>query len=421
MNINTPIPSSLDLLRDLIAFDTTSRLPNAELINYIETRLNTFGIQCTQIPNIDGTKANLYCTVGPQNTPGVMLSGHTDVVPIDGQQWTRPAFELTEADGKVYGRGTTDMKGFVACAMRAAMVASQRSLSVPLHLGFSYDEEIGCVGVRSMIDLLANAPTRPAMCIVGEPTNMQVATKHKGKYSITARCVGKEAHSSVAPNTVNAIHLATDLVKILRELQQELIDAWQGSGEERLSVPYTTVHVGNIVADQALNIVPNLCTVKFEIRNVATDNPEALLSTIKKRMEPIVTAACKHLQQVECSQSVHTSIEPSSSVSDLPSVMPAVTFTIDNTYPGLNTHPEEDVVELVKSLVGANALSSVAYGTEAGLFSQVLGIPTVVCGPGSMDQGHKPDEYITLAQLERCDVMLDRLISYLEQQADETF
>lgn len=413
MNNTTAIPSSLDLLRDLIAFDTTSRLPNAELIHYIKNRLNAFGVHCTQIPNVDGTKANLYCTVGPPNTPGVMLSGHTDVVPIDGQHWTRPAFELTEADGKVYGRGTTDMKGFVACAMRAAMVASQQTLKVPMHLGFSYDEEIGCVGVRSMIDLLANAPTRPAMCIVGEPTHMQVATKHKGKLSVTARCVGKEAHSSVAPNTVNAIHLATDLVQILRELQQELIDAWQGSDEERLTVPYTTVHVGNIVADQALNIVSNLCTVKFEIRNVATDNPEALLRIIEKRMQPIVTAACEHMQQFECSQSAHASIEPPSSLSDLPSVLPAVTFTIDNTYPGLNTHPEEDVVELVKSLVGANALSSVAFGTEAGLFSQVLGIPTVVCGPGSMEQGHKPDEYITLAQLDHCDAMLDRLINYL--------
>ncbi len=410
MNTSLAIPSSLDLLRDLIAFDTTSRLPNADLIDYIQTRLDPFGIQCTQIPNADRSKANLYCTVGPEDTPGVMLSGHTDVVPTDGQQWTRPAFELTLADGKAYGRGTTDMKGFVACAIRAAMIASQQSLRVPLHLGFSYDEEIGCVGVRSMIELLAKAPTRPAMCIVGEPTHMQVATKHKGKLAVTARCVGREAHSSVAPNSVNAIHLATDLVQVLRQVQQELMDAWRGDDEERLSVPYTTVHVGNIIADQALNIVPNLCTVKFEIRNVTSDDAEALLKTIEDRMQPIINAACEHLRRVENAQPVHASIESSSNTL----MRPNVSFTIDNSYPGLNTHPEEDVVDLVKSLVGANSLSSVAFGTEAGLFSHVLGIPTVVCGPGSMDQGHKPDEFISLAQLDQCDGMLDRLVTYLK-------
>jgi acetylornithine deacetylase len=385
---STTIPSTVDILQALIAFDTTSRNPNRALIDYVAALLNEHGINSTIIADEASDKANLYCTVGPENTAGIMLSGHTDVVPVDGQNWSVPAFELTEKNNKYYGRGTTDMKGFVASAIRAALIANTKSMTTPLHLGFSYDEEIGCVGVRSLLDTLNNAPVKPAMCIVGEPTSLKVATKHKGKSSIVARCIGKEGHSALAPNALNAIHLATDLVNVLREQQETIKQRYKGS-EELSEVPYTTVHVGRINADQALNIVPNLCTVNFEIRHTAQDNPVEILNAIKSAADDIVIKA---RQQADTA---------------------AIEFDVWNAYPGLDTPVQAPVVEFVKSLVGANDTSYVAFGTEGGLFSAHCGIPTVVCGPGSMQQGHKPDEFIEQSQLQQCDDMLDKLVEFL--------
>jgi len=386
--------STRDILAKLIQFDTTSRLPNKSLIEYIGQLLEEHGIASTIIPNADGSKANLYCTVGPTDKPGVMLSGHTDVVPIDGQDWTRPAFKLTELDGKLYGRGTADMKGFVACAINAAIdAANETTLHTPLHLGFSYDEEIGCVGVHSLLNLLQQSPVKPAMCIVGEPTSLAVATKHKGKMSILARCIGLEGHSALAPNALNAIHLACDLVNVLRDKQSEIqtkAESRQAHPESDTSnIPYTTVHVGRIVTDQALNIVPNLCTVNFEIRHTAEDDPDKLLADIQREAFKIVEQARQKTP------------------------VAAIEFDVWNAYPGLNTKPESAVVEFVKSLVGANSTSYVAFGTEGGLFSEKVGIPTVVCGPGSMNQGHKPDEFIEIEQLDQCDQMLRRLNQFL--------
>lgn len=379
-----------EILSQLIQFDTTSRLPNKSLIDYIENLLQSHGLSATVIPNEDGSKANLYCTVGPTDKPGVMLSGHTDVVPVDGQDWTKPPFELTEQDARLYGRGTADMKGFVACSLAAAIQASKHSLTTPLHLAFSYDEEIGCVGVHSLLHLLQKAPIKPAMCIVGEPTSMNIATHHKGKMSVLARCIGLEGHSALAPNALNAIHLACDLVEILRQKQIEVQQAYDFKDTDPADVPYTTVHVGRIKTDQALNIVPNLCTVHFEIRHTAQDNPDQLLASIQQAANKLVQQARK--------------IAPRA----------AIEFDVWNAYPGLNTSENEPVVEFVKSLVGASTTTFVAFGTEAGLFSEKVGIPTVVCGPGSMSQGHKPDEFVALEQLESCDVMLDKLVKFLK-------
>ena len=385
---SSSIPSTVDILQALIAFDTTSHHPNRALINYVDALLKDHGIDSTIIADAASDKANLYCTVGPENTAGVMLSGHTDVVPVDGQRWSVPAFKLTKKNNKYYGRGTTDMKGFVACAIHAALTANTKSLTTPLHLGFSYDEEIGCVGVRSLLDTLNNSPVTPAMCIVGEPTSLKVATKHKGKSSVVARCIGKEGHSALAPNALNAIHLATDLVNVLREQQEFIRQRYRGS-DPLSEVPYTTVHVGRIIADQALNIVPNLCTVNFEIRHTAQDNPLEILNNIKAAANDIVVKAQKQADTA------------------------AIEFDVWNAYPGLDTPEQTPVVEFVKSLVGANDTSYVAFGTEGGLFSAHCGIPTVVCGPGSMQQGHKPDEYIELSQLQQCDDMLDKLVNFL--------
>ncbi len=376
-----------DILAQLIAFDTTSRNPNLALMQYVASLLSDAGVHSTLIPDSTGKKANLFATIGPTDRGGVMLSGHTDVVPVDGQQWTVPAFMLTESDNRFYGRGTTDMKGFVACALAAALKAAQKPLVTPLHLGFSYDEEIGCVGVRSLVDLLQQSPVKPAMCIVGEPTSLSVATRHKGKMSILARCFGKAGHSALAPNAFNAIHLASDLVSAIRATQASIREAC--NDPDLSGVPYTTVHVGRIKTDQALNIVPSLCEVFFEIRHTANDDPHAILNDITHSVKSLISEA--QLQAPEAN----------------------IEFEIWNDYPGLDTPADAEVVAFVQSLVDENTTTSVAFGTEAGLFSEKVGIPTVVCGPGSMDQGHKPDEFVSIDQIQRCETMMDRLIDRL--------
>ena len=377
-----------EILDRLIAFDTVSRNPNMDLMDYIKGLLAEVGVTATLIPNDAGTKANLLATIGPGDHGGVMLSGHTDVVPVEGQDWTKPPFELTVADGRYYGRGATDMKGFVACALAAGLKAAKRELKSPLHLAFSYDEEIGCQGVRSMIDLLREAPVRPAMCIVGEPTSLSVATGHKGKVALKARCTGREGHSALAPLAMNALHLGCDLVGVLRDVQAELRE--HGAQDGDYDVPYTTVHAAKMAGGVALNIVPNLCEVDFEIRNVAQDDPQAILSDIRARADAIVAAARDHAPEA------------------------AIAFEVNFSYPGLDTSRTADVVQFVQSLTGVNATNKVAFGTEGGLFSQDLDIPTVVCGPGSMMQGHKPDEYVEINQIERCDAMLNVLLDRLE-------
>jgi len=377
-----------DILKSLIEFNTISSNPNIELMNHVSELLSAHNIQSALIANGDGTKANLFATIGPENVPGIMLSGHTDVVPVEGQEWSKPAFELTEEDGKLFGRGTADMKGFVACAIATAIKASKLELKTPLHLAFSYDEEIGCVGVHSMIDMLAKAPVSTAMCIVGEPTSMRVAIGHKGKTGAHATCIGKEGHSALAPNALNAIHLGCDFIGALRDIQKDIED--KGVRDNDYDVPYTTVHAGKINGGVALNIVPNLCKIAFEIRNIAEDDPSIILDRIKGEASRIVDIAKQHTEEAD------------------------IQIEVYNTYPGLNTLPTSKAVEFVKSLLGANDTCKVAFGTEGGLFSQKLDIPTVVCGPGSMDQGHKPDEFISIDQLNQCEQMLDRLIKQLE-------
>ncbi|MDH5530273.1 MAG: acetylornithine deacetylase [Paracoccaceae bacterium] len=380
--------NSAEILAKLIAFDTTSRNSNMALMRYVEELLSEAGVTSTLIPNADGTKANLLATIGPEDKGGVMLSGHTDVVPVDGQAWKKPAFELTLSEGKYFGRGTADMKGFVACALSAGLAAAKRQLGTPLHLAFSYDEEIGCQGVRSMIDLLASAPVRPAMCIVGEPTNLAVASGHKGKVALKARCIGREGHSALAPLAMNALHLGADLIGVLRDVQADLRATGHHDGD--YDVPYTTVHAARIAGGVALNIVPSLCELDFEIRNVAEDDPRAILSRIRASADVIVAEARKTAPEAD------------------------IEFSENFAYPGLNTAKSADVVRFVQSLTGANNTCKVAFGTEGGLFSQDLDIPTVICGPGSMSQGHKADEFVEVAQIERCDAMLATLVDRLE-------
>jgi len=374
---------TISILDQLISFPTVSRDSNKALIAYVAALLNDHGIASEIIDNADGTKANLYASTGPSRVGGVMLSGHTDVVPIVGQNWTLPAFTMTERDGRLYGRGTADMKGFVASAISSMIAASKLPLAQPLHLALSYDEELGCLGVPSLLQMMADTDIRPSMCIVGEPTEMKLATGHKGKTAIRADCCGKEAHSALAPTAVNALHLACDLVTEIRALQAEI--ALHGAKDHDFNIPYTTLHAGILEGGVQINIVPNYAHLAFEIRNIAEDDPMAILETLKGRIAPIIEKARE--------------IAPDADIE----------MTITNSYPGLNTPLDHDIVSFMKSLIGSNATIKVAFGTEGGLFSQDLGIPTIVCGPGSMDQGHKPDEFVTASQLSECDAMLASL------------
>lgn len=376
------------ILERLIAFDTVSANPNRALMDYVAGLLAEAGITARLVPDATGGKANLWATVGPQDRGGVMLSGHTDVVPVEGQTWTRPPFALTEDGGRLYGRGTTDMKGFVASAIAATLAAAKRPLKVPLHLALSYDEEIGCMGVRSLVDLLQGAPVRPAMCIVGEPTGMQVATGHKGKVALRATCTGREGHSALAPLALNALHLAADFIGVIRAVQARV--AAEGPFDGDYDVPYTTLHAGKMSGGVQVNIVPNSAVIDFEIRSLAGVDVAALIDELRAGAEAIVAPLREGFPEAEI----------------------RVERLWD--YPGLGTPTDAAVVRFVQSLTGANGTIKVAFGTEGGLFDARLGVPTVICGPGSMAQGHKPDEFVTVEQLARCDAMLAALLDRLE-------
>lgn len=380
--------NSVELLEKLIAFPTVSRASNLELIDFVAKLLEARGIKHTVVASEDGRKANLFASVGPEAAPGILLSGHTDVVPVDGQNWTVDPFSMTERDGRLYGRGAADMKGFVACAVSACLEASQRDLKAPLQLALSYDEEVGCVGVRRLLPLLKTAPNRPLLCVVGEPTEMHVATGHKGKIAARAVCRGREGHSAFAPLALNAIHLGCDFVSSLREEQQRL--RLDGVRDDDYDVPYTTIHAGMFNAGVALNIVPSSCNVDFEIRYVGSDDPEQIIARLRREADRIASESIRIAPEAE------------------------IAIDITNEYPGLDTPPGSPAVAFVKSLIGANDTIKVAFGTEGGLFAREVGVPTVICGPGSMAQGHKPDEYVSLDQLRRCDEMLARLVGRLE-------
>lgn len=385
------IPSTIDILRNLIAFPTISRQSNLDMLDYIESFLVPFGARAERIAHEDGSRANLWVSIGPEGAGGVVLSGHTDVVPVTGQNWTHDPFTMVEREGRFYGRGTADMKGFLAAAIRAAMKATQRDLKQPLHLAFSYDEELGCLGVRSLIDALAARPERPALCIIGEPTGMKIATGHKGKTAYRACCHGHEGHSALAPNALNALHLGAAFIASLQAQQAALVE--HGSRDDAYDIPYSTIHAGIMRGGTALNIVPNRCEIDFEIRNIVEDDPDAIIAAIERDAEAI--AAPHHATFPEA----------------------AITIEEVSGYPGLNAPEDAPAVQLLRQITGDNAPAiKVAFGTEGGLFQTGLGMSTAVCGPGFMDQGHKPDEFVSGQQLNLCDAMLDRLLEVLARE-----
>ena len=380
---------TIEILNNLISYPTVSRDANINLIDYIAELISCDNVKPVIIKNKEKSKANLFASIGPKNNEGVMLSGHTDVVPIDGQDWTKPPFECTYENGLYYGRGTADMKGFVACAVNAFIKAKQLKLTNPLYLALSYDEEIGCLGVRSLIDMMEDLKYKPSMCIVGEPTSMSIATGHKGKTALRAECIGVEAHSALAPTGTNAIHLACDLINEIRIIQKEISE--KGYKDNDYDIAYTTLHVGKINGGIVLNIVPNHTSVDFEIRNLVQDDPSIIIEKLKVKIALIIKAARKTAPSAD------------------------IKITIANEYPGLNTDINSEIVSFISSLTGSNNTIKVAFGTEGGLFSSKLSIPTIVCGPGSMNQGHKPDEFVSEEQLINCDRMLETLIHRLQK------
>ena len=386
----TPSSSSPDLSAEgrawverLIAFDTTSRNSNLELIEDVRGYLAGLGVTAELVYNEDRAKANLYATIGPHDRPGIALSGHSDVVPVDGQDWSSDPWRVVERDGKLYGRGTSDMKGFIALVLARLPAFLEAELQTPIHLCFSYDEEVGCLGVRPLLDFLKSRPVSPRLAIIGEPTSMQVVTAHKGKLSTRCRVTGSEAHSSLAPQAVNAVQEAARLVAFLADMAEE--KEREGPFDPAFDVAHTTVHTGVIHGGEALNIVPRHCAFDFEFRYLPGEDAGALLERVKAR-----AAELEGPMRARVSGT-------------------GFAFEPISAFPALDTPPDAEVVDLAKSLTGANATAKVAFGTEAGLFSEA-GISCVVCGPGSIEQAHKPDEYVEVAQLAACERFLDRLL-----------
>lgn len=387
----TPEPRCLSLLKDLIAFDTTSRNSNLELIHFVRDYLGNLGVEAQLVFDDDAKKANLYATLGPQDRPGIVLSGHTDVVPVDGQDWHSNPFELTPKATRVYARGTSDMKGFLAVCLLFAPEMVKRELHTPIHFAFSYDEEVGCLGVRSLLAQLASRPLRPVGCIIGEPTSMRIIRAHKGKLSLRCRVRGLEVHSGLAHLGVNAVEAAAEAVTFLKAMARDFRD--KGPFDPELEPPYTTVHTGLINGGTALNIVPKTCHFDFEFRHLPQDDPEQLANALRHFVE---TKLQPEMHQV----SSETGFE----------------WEVLSSMPGLNTDEDANIVQLVKALTGANSTGKVSFGTEGGLFQQA-GIPAVVCGPGSIEQAHKPNEFIELSQLVECEGFVSALIDKLSSPA----
>lgn len=378
---------TLDILARLVAFDTVSAQPNVAIIDYIGGFLRDCGARTTRLESGQMGKCGLYAELGPAGPGGILLSAHTDVVPVDGQDWQRAPFELSREGDRLFGRGTTDMKGYVACMLQAVKRAQTAPLRAPLKLVFSYDEETGCLGIQEMLPALTNLIGRPRCCFVGEPTQMQIAVGHKGKAALRAVCTGQAGHSALAPQFVNAVHMAADLVAALRDLQEDL--ARTGAQDVEYDIPYSTVHVGKLAGGTALNIVPDHAELTFEYRHLAADTPALMMSHIK-----------------DAADSVTASYQPAFQAA-------AIHITEISAYPGLDVPLDAAVVAFAQRLAGGARTTKVAFGTEAGFFDQI-GIPTIVCGPGSMaGQGHKPDEYIELGQLAACDAMLAGVVAEL--------
>jgi acetylornithine deacetylase len=379
--------SSRALLASLIGFPTVSRDSNLDMIAFIRRYLDELGVESELFYNAERTKANLFATIGPRERGGIVLSGHTDVVPVEGQAWTVDAFRLTERDGRLYGRGTADMKGFIASVLAAVPGFVERALKLPVHLAFSYDEEVGCLGVRPMLAELERRAHKPVLCLIGEPTELKPVLGHKGKLAMRCHVKGAPCHSAYAPYGVNAIQYAARMIGRLEQIGEQL--AQPEHHDERFDPPFSTVQTGVIKGGRALNIVPADCEFDFEVRALPGFEAHRVADALQTYAEAELLPKMRAVK----------------SEAD-------IRFQSLSAYPALATSPDSEAARLLALLSGSEEFGTVAFGTEGGLFEQA-GIPTVVCGPGSMDQGHKPDEFVTVEQLRACDAMLARLADYL--------
>ena len=378
--------NSIEILKKLVSFDTTSFKSNLDLIKFIENYLNDLNIKSELIYDENKNKANLFTTIGPNLQGGIVLSGHTDVVPITKQNWTSDPFILTERDDKLFGRGSSDMKGFIAIVLSRVSAMVEKKLKKPIHLAFSYDEEIGCVGVHSLLDLIKKKSINPEFCIVGEPTSMEMVIGHKGKHAYDVKVEGLSCHSGQAPNGVNAINYASKLINYIEEINKE--KSIKGPFDNDYEIPYSTLHTGLIKGGTILNIVPKLCQFEFEIRHLAEDDPLEIIQRIKQYTEELLIKEMHNISST-------TNIEINEKIN----------------YPGLNISESISPVKQVKELLGKSSYKKVVFGTEGGLFKRELNLPTIICGPGSIDQAHKPDEFISIQQIEKGGTFIDKLIN----------
>ncbi len=388
----------IQILERLIAFDTTSSKSNLELIGWIEAYLAGHGVAARRSGNPEGTKANLFATLGPAIAGGLVLSGHSDVVPVEGQAWDSDPFCLIERNGRLYGRGSADMKSFLALALAMVPDFLVAGLERPIHLAISYDEEVGCLGVGRLITDIAKNLPRPAMVLIGEPTSLQVVNAHKGVYGYRTRITGKEAHSSQPQLGGNAILAAAELVGFLGRLAAERQAAQDphlaphtAPGAERFEPPYTTFNVGLIAGGTALNIIPRDCAVTWEIRPVPGDDPDALLAEFTEFANGRVLPRLReHAPEA------------------------AIITEASARVPPLAPETEGAAESLIRRLTGANRTTAVSFATEGGIF-QEAGFSTVVCGPGAIDQAHQPNEFIEKSQLEAGESLLRRLRDWAAQ------
>nr|WP_070959175.1 acetylornithine deacetylase [Hyphomonas sp. Mor2] len=375
-----------DTLARLIAFDTTSRLSNLALIDWVEGELQPLGAVCQRIPNAEGTKANLWVRIGPDVPGGIVLSGHTDVVPVDGQDWHTDPFTLTENDGLLFGRGTSDMKGFVALCLAFAPEFSRLDLTKPIHFAFSYDEEVGCQGAPDMIAQIVAHGAQPDAVWVGEPSLWQVVSGHKGITVTEVDVYGHEAHSSLPDLGVSANGVAVDLMGVLRTIEKDLTT--QGPPESPFDPSYPTLSIGEIRGGTAHNILARHCHFGFDLRCPPGFDPDQILAPFFAAVDEADRALKQRFP--ECGIDVNR---------------------LSNV-PPLAVDSDNSAEHLVRALTGDNALRAVAYATEAGQF-HVAGLPSVICGPGSIDQAHKPNEFIDPEQLKQGVAIFHKLIERL--------
>jgi acetylornithine deacetylase len=377
------------ILAKLISFDTTSRLSNLELIHFVRDYLARDGVDSQVMEDRSSTKATLFASIGPADRPGFLLAGHTDVVPVDGQTWTTDPFRLDRRDGRLYGRGSADMKGFIASALAAVPRLVRLPLRTPIHLAFTCDEELGCIGLRELLEDAGSLPVNAAMGVVGEPTSMRVVIAHKGKIAMRVEVRGQAGHSSNPAAGVNAVEYAAELIAFIRRFNHE--KQRLGPFDPQYEVPHTTLHVGTVHGGTVLNIIPTECVFEFEIRYLPEDPAQPILERLRRFAAEELEPAMKK-------------VNPSC----------GFVFKEKFAYPGLSLAPDAEVVTLLNSLLDSHATpGKIAFGTEAGIYQQSCGLPMVVCGPGDIANAHQPDEYVDSNQLAACDLFLDRLAGAL--------